>query len=87
MVSLLFGGLHLSAVFRHFDLRRTLADVRQARLSILGLGIGLMMLGYLLRAVRWRIWERNLSYRDSFRLILVGFMGNNLLPARVGEIL
>jgi len=46
-----------------------------------------MVVAYLLRGARWRIWERNLTYWDSLRLILIGFMGNNVLPARLGEIL
>ena len=46
----------------------------------------LMVAAYLLRGARWRIWERGLSYWDSLRLVLIGFMGNNVLPARLGEI-
>src|SRR5208283_4205748 len=87
VTSLLFGGLVLYAVLWRFDLRQTMAYVRHARASLLLLGVALMALSYLLRGARWRIWERSLSYWDSFRLILIGFMGNNVLPARLGEIL
>ncbi len=86
-MSLGLGGLILYAVLRHFDLRQTLALARQSRPEWLAIGAGLMVAGYLLRGARWRIWERGLSYWDSFRLILIGFMGNNILPARLGEIL
>jgi glycosyltransferase 2 family protein len=86
-ISLALGGLILDAVLRHFDLRQTMECVRQARPSLLSLGAGLMVAAYLLRGVRWRIWERSLSYWDSLRLILIGFMGNNVLPVRLGEIL
>lgn len=85
--SLAFGGLILWAVLRHFDLERAVAAVRLAHPGALALGILLMVLGYLLRGARWRIWERSLSYWDSLRLVLIGFMGNNVLPARLGEIL
>ena len=87
VISLVFGGLVLYAVLWHFDLRQVMASVRQARPTLLVLGVGLMVIGYLLRGARWPIWERSLSYWDSFRLILIGFMGNNVLPARLGEIL
>jgi dolichyl-phosphate beta-glucosyltransferase len=33
------------------------------------------------------VWVKDLTYWDSFKLILVGFMGNNVLPARMGEVL
>src|SRR6516162_5531387 len=86
-ISLALGGLILDAVLRHFDLRQTMECVRRARPGLLSLGAGLMVAAYLLRGVRWRIWERSLSYWNSLRLILIGFMGNNILPARLGEIL
>jgi dolichyl-phosphate beta-glucosyltransferase len=86
-ISLVFGTLILHAVLKHFDLRQAMGCVRQARPSLLMLGAGLMVAAYLLRGVRWRIWERSLSYWDSLRLVLIGFMGNNVLPARLGEIL
>lgn len=87
MTSLALGGLLLWAVFRRFDMRQTISAVQRAHLSLLMLGLALMVSSYLLRGARWRIWERSLSFWDSFRLILIGFMGNNLLPARLGEIL
>ena len=87
IMSLVFGGLVFYALFWRFDLHQTMASVRQADLGLLTLGATLMVLAYLVRGARWRIWERSLSYWDSSRLILIGFMGNNLLPARLGEIL
>jgi dolichyl-phosphate beta-glucosyltransferase len=87
VLSMVFGGLVLYAVLWRFDMRQTMVSVRQAHLSLLALGFAMMAVGYLLRGARWQIWERSLSYLDSLRLILIGFMGNNLLPARMGEIL
>src|ERR1035441_9732254 len=85
--SLVIAGLILFAVLGRFDLRQTMALTRQARVPSLLLGVALMVAAYLLRGARWRIWEPTLSYWDSLRLILIGFMGNNVLPARLGEIL
>jgi dolichyl-phosphate beta-glucosyltransferase len=87
VISLVIVGLILHAVLWRFDLRQTMASVRQAHLGLLILGASLMAVAYLVRGARWRIWERSLSYWDSLRLILIGFMGNNILPARLGEIL
>jgi dolichyl-phosphate beta-glucosyltransferase len=86
-MSLVVSGLILYAVLRRFDLQQTMASVRQAHTVLLVLGVTLMVIAYLLRGARWQIWERSLSYPDSLRLILIGFMGNNILPARLGEIL
>jgi dolichyl-phosphate beta-glucosyltransferase len=86
-VSLAVGGLVLRAVLRQFDFSQMSVAFRQAHPSLLLLGLGLMIAAYLVRGARWRIWESSLSYWDSLRLILIGFMGNNVFPARLGEIL
>ena len=86
-ISLVVGGILVYEVLSHFGVQQTVASVRQSRPVFLVLGIGLMVSAYLLRAARWLIWERSLTYWDSLRLILIGFMGNNVLPARLGEIL
>ncbi len=87
VVSLVLTSLIFYALLRHFDLQQTMEAVRHAHANLLILGGSLMATAYLLRAARWRIWERSLSYWNSLRLILIGFMGNNVLPARLGEIL
>ena len=86
-ISLAVGGLVLRAVLRQFDFSQMSSALRQAHPSLLLLGLALMIAAYLLRGARWRIWESSLSYWDSLRLILIGFMGNNVFPARLGEIL
>jgi dolichyl-phosphate beta-glucosyltransferase len=71
----------------YFDTEETLALVRGADRSSVLVGLLLMVLAYVLRGARWCIWETGLRYWDSLRLILIGFMGNNVLPARLGELL
>ena len=87
LLSLSVSVLILWALLYQFDVQQTLVFVREARPDFLLFGVTLMVLAYLLRGARWRIWERSLSYRDSLRLVLIGFMGNNILPARLGELL
>ena len=86
-ISLALAVLILYALFKHFDLHRTAESLRKAHPGPLLIGIPLMMAADLLRGWRWRIWQRNLSYWNSLRVIQIGFMGNNILPARLGEIL
>jgi hypothetical protein len=75
VVSLVLTGLIFYALLRHFDLRQTMEAVRHAHANLLILGGSLMVIAYLLRAARWRIWEGSLSYWNSLRLILIGFHG------------
>jgi dolichyl-phosphate beta-glucosyltransferase len=86
-VPMILGGSLLCVVLAHFGLRATMVSIHKARPIFLSLGIALMVSAYFLRAARWLIWERSLSYWNSFRLILIGFMGNNVFPARLGEFL
>jgi dolichyl-phosphate beta-glucosyltransferase len=86
-VSLVVGATLLGLVLSQFDLVETAHAVGRADASLVMEGLGLMAAAYALRGVRWRVWERSLSYWDSVRLILIGFMGNNVMPARSGEFL
>ncbi len=85
--ALVVSGLVMYALLERSDFQATMEFVRKARPDRLTAGVALMVFAYVLRGVRWRIWERSLTYWDSFRLILIGFMGNNVLPARLGEVL
>jgi glycosyltransferase 2 family protein len=57
----------------------------------LGFALALYVLATLVRAERWqRILTRAglaVRRRDSYRLTAVGYMGNNVLPARSGDVL
>lgn len=86
-ISFALAVLILYALLRHFDLHRTAGSLRKAHAGPLIIGVTLMMAADLLRGWRWRIWQRSLSYWNSLRVIQIGFMGNNILPGRLGEIL
>lgn len=50
--------------------------------------ITITMLAYLVRAWRWQIILRptkHISFKSSYAISMIGFMANNLLPARIGE--
>jgi uncharacterized protein (TIRG00374 family) len=80
---LLYWALHdvsLSALWGH---------VRESNVWLLALSIILQTAGFLIRAARWKVFLKpaitNPSYRGRFASTCIGFMANNLLPARVGE--
>jgi uncharacterized membrane protein YbhN (UPF0104 family) len=57
----------------------------------LGLAVVLYGLCTALRAERWRALLHDVDARpsrgDAYRLVLVGYMGNNVLPARAGDLM
>lgn len=87
LLSLAVSVVLLVMVLRRFDFGLTWASVRNANPRGLWEGFGLIALAYGVRGLRWRIWERDLTVADSMKLILIGFMGNNILPARLGEVI
>jgi uncharacterized protein (TIRG00374 family) len=63
--------------------------LRAANLWLLALAIAIQTSLFLIRAARWRIFLkpvlRSSSFHSRFAATCVGFMVNNLLPARMGE--
>lgn len=50
--------------------------------------ITVTMLGYFARAYRWQIIlkpTKLVPFKQSYSIMMIGFMANNLLPARIGE--
>jgi uncharacterized protein (TIRG00374 family) len=85
-------GLVISGVFIYLALRR-------ADLAAVGTALGTARYGYValagialvgtiaLRGIRWSILtEGRLTITDAFWLFNIGFMFNNVLPARLGEL-
>jgi len=85
--SLIVGATLVYYTFQYVELQETLRAIHHARGGYLLGALVLLSVAHLSRGVRWKIWERHLRFWDSFKLILVGFMGNNVLPARLGEVL
>ncbi len=60
-----------------------------ANLWLLALSVTIQTAGFVIRAMRWRIFLKpalaDPSFESRFASTCIGFMANNLLPARVGE--
>ena len=87
-------GIGISLVFLYFAFRgQDLGDIRQA-LRETNLwwalpALGLYFTGVWVRAVRWSILMRPLTpatSRELFPVVVVGYMANNVLPLRTGEL-
>jgi 4-diphosphocytidyl-2C-methyl-D-erythritol kinase len=88
-------GLAVSALLIWWTLRgESLGEIwsilRTGDLWLLGASIFVTTAGFLLRAMRWRVLllpvKRDTSLDSRFGAMTIGFMANNLLPARVGEL-
>jgi uncharacterized protein (TIRG00374 family) len=83
-VSLFFMAL----LFRKFDFNQLGAALATVDYRYILLAIGCNFISYFLRAVRWHyllIPEKRIPISTLFPATIIGYMANNLLPARLGE--
>ncbi|MCL4258348.1 MAG: flippase-like domain-containing protein [Anaerolineales bacterium] len=88
-------GIGISVVFLYLVLRNMhfgdfWQQVRQANYVWLLPGIGVYFLAVWARAWRWHYLLRPLKSvptRTMFPIVAIGYMGNNIYPARAGEVL
>lgn len=88
-------GLLISAVFlylalRGLDLPEVWQHVRNAEYWWLVPGVAIYFFGVWARTWRWHYMLRALkvvSLRRLFPIVCIGYMGNNIYPARIGELL
>lgn len=88
-----WGGLALSLalllmLLRKIDFATLIAALSRLDLRYLSAAVVLTFFSYWLRAVRWRyllIPERPLPLSSLYAATIIGYMANNLFPARLGE--
>jgi uncharacterized protein (TIRG00374 family) len=76
-------------VLQSVDLGRTLEVLGAATPAWIAVVVGFICLDILLRAVRWqRLLApiRDVRFRPVLSYLLVGYLANNVLPARLGEL-
>jgi uncharacterized protein (TIRG00374 family) len=79
----------LALVARSVDLGAAWATLRTTDPRWVALLVVFLAVDILLRAVRWRVLLAPLaavSFADTLASLLVGYLANNILPARLGEI-
>ncbi len=88
-------GIAISVIFLYFSLRGlALAEfwqsLQDANYWWLIPGVAVYFVGVWVRAWRWHYMLRPLkkiSTRSMFPIVAIGYMGNNIYPARAGEVL
>ena len=77
----------LVVIFYLIDLEKFLQAMRQANLWLVVLGASMSILWLLVRGAVWHtLLQHKASYRDTFFTINEGYLLNNLLPFRLGEL-
>ncbi|HXH20661.1 MAG TPA: lysylphosphatidylglycerol synthase transmembrane domain-containing protein [Dehalococcoidia bacterium] len=87
-------GLIISLAFLAYflyriDLGEIVQNLRQADYVLALAAVPLYFVGFWIRAIRWRILldpVRRVSTRRLYPVVLVGLTANNVMPARVGEL-
>lgn len=75
-------------LFRKIDVTKLSSVLLAADYSYLVVAIVLTFVSYFLRSVRWRyllISEKSIPISSLYPATIIGYMANNLLPARLGE--
>lgn len=80
-------------LFRNDDPADVWASIRDGNFGLLGLAVLVTTAVFPVRAIRWRYFlapaqaeSAKSPFRSRFAAVCVGFMANNLLPVRMGEI-
>ncbi len=89
LVGLAVTVLALWYVLRGEDFGAIWEQIRQGNLLLLVAAVAIATFGFLIRALRWRVLlepvQADTRLRSRFAAVSIGFMANNVLPARVGE--
>ncbi|TMA88108.1 MAG: flippase-like domain-containing protein [Deltaproteobacteria bacterium] len=89
IVGLAVSTLLLLLAARNVRLAEIAPVLQQASLSYLALAAALSILAIWLRAYRWRYLiprSESMKTANLFTATMIGFMGNNVLPLRVGDL-
>jgi len=90
VAGLLISGICLYLALRGLSIRETLSSIRQADIKwILGAFV-IYGAGFYIRSCRWSVILRPLipvRAKRLYPILMIGFLGNNVLPFRMGELL
>ncbi len=89
LVGIFISAALLYFAFRGVDFREVVREIRRSNPWLLLVATFFATSVFWVRAWRWRAIvdpvHRGTRFRSRFAAVCIGFMGNNLLPARIGE--
>ena len=90
ILGLLIGVFLMWFLFRDTDWNEVWAALRKAHIGWLALGLFFILLGFVVRIWRWGYIVNPVtpvSFWHLFSATQIGFLGNFVLPARIGEVI
>src|SRR5688572_22210955 len=88
--TLLLAGVLLVLALRGVDWKQTITVLTAGRLDFLLLACLIFNLGYFTRSLRWRVLlsaKQQIPPLHVYGATMVGYFGNDFLPARAGEVM
>jgi len=88
-LGLAISGLCLYLVFRNTDLGALRESLVAVHYSYLFISLIFIFLFTYFRALRWKYLLdplKKISTRNLFEVVMIGYLANNILPARIGEV-
>lgn len=81
-------AIALYLTFRGVDFATLISNLKNASKSWLLVAVCATFASYLLRALRWEYFflKSTMHFLDAWRVLILGFFMNNILPARAGEL-
>ncbi len=87
VLGLIVSAIALFLSFRQANFSAIWHTLESARYQFVILASALIVITILIRGFRWSVLTQNrLSWLDAFWLFNIGFLFNNILPARLGEL-
>jgi uncharacterized protein (TIRG00374 family) len=89
LLGTLASGVFLYLTLRGVDLAEMWRELQIASPVSLGMAIGVGMVSNIFRAVRWKAIfgvHVRVRFRFLFTSMMIGYLANNLLPARMGDL-
>lgn len=88
LIGIVLSALCLYLVFRKVDLQALVASVSSLNYGFLAAALAVFMTTFVVRTVRWQSLlqpTKAMGFRRLLSVIFIGYMANNVLPARLGE--
>jgi uncharacterized protein (TIRG00374 family) len=81
------GAIYL--LFQKIDVEKSVELLQTVPVFYYFLLIPIYLVGFFVRALRWKLMlkSENISFKNCLDSIVIGFAGNNIIPARGGELL
>ncbi|HUO58142.1 MAG TPA: lysylphosphatidylglycerol synthase transmembrane domain-containing protein [bacterium] len=87
-IGIVFIGVTFYFLFRNIDWAKMLEAITGFHLVWLVPALTVYLFGYVVRGYRWVVLlspVKQCSFKSLFPTLIIGFMANNVLPARAGE--